>query len=372
MPMKIKPSYDRDDYYYIEVDGGRYLRDDGSEHRFNELKEAEEYAVEARSLYPDLDVRIIQPEIRVGLDITEEPIVEVFESIPSSGGGGGGAFEYHYDFNNSQDQSDPRGGSGCTYDSGTDSFIGGSGATWGERNITMAHNSTGSWDGGAYIRHTFNGTTGQNDDGIHIVTNEMGYYGEYWVGVIVRIGSTWWENCVGIPKIMMPRVHRPFESVQHGEGPVIYEQNACSATPTYNTVALGSEPGDSGWGPEAGFSGTSTTPADTCGHAIELQDYAGQWLYYELGHVMGDGCYLSVFDRSGTIALVSNTSEQNWSYRYENVGSANAASTLLAEWRHVAYTNYDGSGADANTYYDVADVYFSSSYMGPPTGFVTG
>jgi len=253
---------------------------------------------------------------------------------------------WSYSFDSAADQADPEG-------------TGGSFETYAGRNLDATYHSTGSWDGGSFVRGTYQSSiTTQDDSGIFLDVSSLNLYGKNSIGWIVRHGTTWLEHCDGTPKMYLERIYEDGDpEVKHGEGSVIYEEPACTAGPSYYVPCIGANPGDSGHDEY-----DRLFPTDYCDHTFDYSDLDPDWYYEEVTHDYGGNITFSIFSRDGLVSkkdfvtlssLVTNTSI-----------------TKVNDLRYLAFTQPDGS-QDSNSYIDVADVYANDVYMGPPPGFVT-
>lgn len=281
-----------------------------------------------------------------------------------SGGGGGGEGAtpvWSYSMNSAADQANPEGANGSA-----ELFAG--------RHTTTVHSSSlagppTSWDGGDFLRVTIN--DGVEDEGGPLWdVNSYNLNAAYSVGFVIRAGSDVLSlmNQGGIDKWIMIRVGDGTSEV-HNDSPLITLSAINGSSPTSYAPMIDPQP--NGTGREGELGGVfPNLPYDYTGpdtdFTFHFDDYAGQWLYLELTHAwsaqpQSDGLMLSVYTRDGTIASQNLIVADS----YSSVGNEPMVIRFMSTIKAI-------TGATANTYWDISDVYLADAFMGPPTGFVTG
>lgn len=249
---------------------------------------------------------------------------------------------YAYSFNSTADQANPQGPGGSAE-------IYASKAT-----TTTTYNSTGAWDGGAFLRVLLNDTAVENDAGLFIRLDQLDLTGQMNVGWVARFGSNF-INLTETNKMIMFRVGDG-TSVVHNESPQMIISQAHNPT-AYHVPQISTNPANGGRQDEFG----RDYPGDfTDNHTFRFEDHTNEWLYYEIQNNPDSATVtLTIFNRTGTIASIDLCSTI----------SATQMSRELYAFRFIGYL-WPVTGSDANSYADIADIYVHDSYIGPPQGFV--
>lgn len=378
----MKVSYTNDDYYYLEVDGIRVSR-------FREKKELYEYIYNHPEYQdPVLSIRVIQPDIRIEYqaETVEEPIVEVFDSIPNTttvGGANdppfGATVAAAYNFDSTEETTDPDMVARVRWNTGTEDWdILDTGS--GGPPFTNTARTTDSWDSSNCVRWTYtaDGSPTEYNAGNYYEVHPLQLQGVYSVRYICRWGSAFYPSTTEAYKSWFLSVYQtagPFPDRDHGVTPTGYEENCCSLTE--RCPSLSSNPGGSGGG--------SLPDGWGCANPVAIDDYAGQWLCIELLHDMSNTIYYSIWDRSGVIDLPSYPG--NIDYISAPCLLSSSTSHYLSHFRLFPVVNNtdainESLDSNANAYWDIDSISFSQItaanissgiyLQGPPAGFVTG
>jgi hypothetical protein len=233
---------------------------------------------------------------------------------------------------------------------------------WGGAATTAQSYASGSWEGNSFLRVRINNCTEQ-DGGLAVdFPSQYTATGRRHAGFICRIGPRF-TDCRPRMKMWWLQIHNSAGEYQHRRGILISGGWHDSGHRMLPTIGFGG----TFWPANDEF-GNQYLDAPENNYTWDYDDYENEWLYVEFGYVTGGTMTLSIWNRSGTLA--HNPHLHVYETDHGNTDDVTQPGDYAHGIRLSAYV-HSATGADADSYVDYSDLYFGSSAMGPPPGFLT-
>ena len=269
-----------------------------------------------------------------------------------------------YNMDTTADTTDPNAaGSEYTWVNNTGGSYGSS-ANRGNNTILTPF-SSGAWDGGRFLRCTYQSTSGQDDGGFQWYMANSGIRTTFSIGVICRYGPSFWTHNADA-KMFIAVTGEPNASTRLWEhSPTLFTPQGDDGS---NIPALDCLPGGRGFDETSpdGFDvniGYYDHPTPAGGWTWTYNDSSNEWFYKQIHGTFGGDIYLTVMLRDGTIH--SNIVHSDMTREYSD-----GSNTYLHRARLWAYTYPQGT-TDANCYVDCSHFFASAGPepMNAPAGF---